>query len=144
MNCLRCRRPGRPQNELIAHWPGTVKIRGRGLCTSCWRAAESAGQLEDYPKLDRAPSNPIDRWTTKSCAGRCGKTVRYTRLKAADWPGTVGDKGGGNCYECHKELAHNGRRASEEALTVEQNRRNVESWLASHWRPANRVKVVRL
>lgn len=144
MNCKRCQRPLRSTTETLADYPGTLKSKGRCLCTSCHRDAVAEGILDDYPVTPTGPQD-VDTWTTQPCWGNCGKTVRRSRLKAADYPGTVMDQGGRRCYQCRQEQFHNGQaRAADEQRTTEENRASVESWLASHWRPSKTVKVVRL
>lgn len=78
-----------------------------------------------------------------ACLG-CNMPFRPRRSKAADWPGTREHSGLGRCNKCRGAMWHNGQaRTQAEAKTTEENRRGVENWLASHWRPSKTVKVVK-
>ena len=80
----------------------------------------------------------------RPCQGTCGRTLRPSRSKAADYPDTVLLSGLGRCALCRGAMAHNGQaREAHTQQTTEQNRASVESWLASHWRPSKTVKVVK-
>lgn len=80
----------------------------------------------------------------RTCLGTCGRTIRPSRTLLADYPNTVSLVGLGRCKTCRDAMSHNGHaRQPEDQRTVDQNRASVERWLRTHWRPANRMKVVR-
>lgn len=47
--CLECGRPMRSQRTRIANAPGTVAYKGRGLCQSCYAAAQRVDALDQFP-----------------------------------------------------------------------------------------------
>lgn len=42
MVCVRCNKPGRKPNQPLAHWPGTVILKGRDMCARCYHAVLNA------------------------------------------------------------------------------------------------------
>lgn len=82
----------------------------------------------------------------RPCLGPCGRTLRPSRSHAADYPADYRQLSGlGRCKPCRALIGQNSHaREAHENRSTEENRASVESWLKSHWSPANRVKVVRL
>ncbi|QOV97195.1 hypothetical protein [Rhodococcus pyridinivorans] len=41
-SCLKCGKPGRKPNQSLEKWPGTVILKGRGMCAPCYTAVLDA------------------------------------------------------------------------------------------------------
>ncbi|KHJ74679.1 hypothetical protein [Rhodococcus sp. Chr-9] len=40
--CAKCGKPGRKPSQSLAKWPGTVILKGRGMCAPCYTAVLDA------------------------------------------------------------------------------------------------------
>lgn len=40
--CAKCNKPGRKPNQPLEKWPGTVILKGRGMCQPCYHSVLAA------------------------------------------------------------------------------------------------------
>lgn len=141
MNCLKCHRPVRPRESKAEDYPpDTLRAGSKGLCGPCYRTARKDGTVDDYDALPTRTAG----WETQPCQGRCGRIVRRTRLKLADYPGTISETRSGRCGPCYQEQMHNGPARDQDTLrTIEENKASLEAWLATR-NPTTRVRIIRL
>lgn len=88
-NCLTCERPMRHTGQLLEDHPGTVKHVGNGLCGKC---TNRQGRT-DIVEHSKPPSDCVD----------CGKPMRTSNQRLADFPGTTAHRGQGVCDGCTKK-----------------------------------------
>lgn len=84
MRCVKCDHPLTGSRSRTAE---ARRHRGRGLCGHCYRVAQYAGTLEDYPTLRRSSADVLEDWeelrsqgyTIQHAAGRLGMSEAALR-----------------------------------------------------------------
>lgn len=126
--CLECKRPMRPHRAKITDHPGTVRLGGRGLCSTCHTFHHRNGTLDRYTARPRGrPTQGTAKCLT------CKRHIRPGSTTLEQWPGTVGSVMG-RCRTCHA-LHINGATPERVARTAEA----LAAYLA--WRAPYRAKA---
>ena len=86
--CVTCERPLRPAGTTIEQYPGTLKHRGRGACSTC------------YDAMDISEPPPWFMRLGDKCK-HCHRPMRPRNTKKSDYPGTVRGGGHGLCASCN-------------------------------------------
>lgn len=80
--CRGCAHPMRPSHTTLANHPGTRVHGGQGLCHTCRRRLQPDGTV-------RPPKTRTDAHDGTTTCIDCHRTLRSSRVKHADRPGTV-------------------------------------------------------
>lgn len=83
--CLGCKKPMRPNHMKKEDAPGTVQLRGQGLCASCYQRYMRS--LKKRPIRERR------------CDG-CSRRTRPRGTTRHDYPNTLAYASGGLCQSC--------------------------------------------
>lgn len=86
--CTECGKHMRPRNAKLDDYPGTVPRRGYGRCYAC-RTRAKAPKPDNLLGVDALP-----------VCSNCGRPMRPSHARIADWPGTVMRQRPDMCVPC--------------------------------------------